>query len=731
MNKNTRNADPVQAFLTSLKCVRQAGPDQWMARCPAHDDEHASLSIARGRDGRALIDCKANCKTADVLKAVGMTMADLFPTSSPAGDRKPSPAARATAAKPEKKPKRVYKTPAEAFDDVARQVKGRFVDAWAYPGDGFRVARFALPEDGKTYRPIYRRGKGWAVGDPDGLLPLYRGDKLAGADDPVVVLEGEKCADAAGSIDLTAVTSAHGAGSAHKSDWRRLAGREVIIVLDHDDAGRKYAAEVAAILWALSPPAEVRIIDLPGLAEHEDFADWINADGPMGDKSAEEIVGAVLALAETVEPWKPKAILTAAMPVVTCLADVQPRPVEWLWPSRVPLGKLTLLAGDPGLGKSSITLDMAARVSRGMPWPDCPAEANEIGGVVLLGAEDDVADTVRPRLDAAGADVTRIVALQAVRRTDAETGEEREYPFDLRRDLPALEQAVANMGDCRLVIIDPISAYLGGADSHRNAEIRGLLAPLADLAARHGVAVVAVTHLRKGDGPALYRAMGSLAFIAAARAGYVVAKDTDDATGRRRLMLPLKSNLSSDQSGLAYRLDDSMSFNGQPVVAWEADPVEIDTDEALRFDRGRSAKASPELDEAQDWLAAELAEGPRPVKDILAHARRDGIAKRTLDRAKGEMGVLAEKSGFRGGWVWRLPNTEGDAGESGGDEGEDGAGGKDDDEEEDDDEDDEERQGPKGRYVATFAAGGNLGEFPKESGRSPPPNGPPRPKSAT
>lgn len=278
------------------------------------------------------------------------------------------------------------------------------------------------------------------------------------------------------------------------------------------------------------------------------------------------------ALAEKAEAVQPKVVQTATdqpiTPVLVCLADVQSRPVEWLWSGRIALGKVTLIAGDPGLGKSFVTLDLAARVSRGMPWPDAPTLSAPLGGVVLLSADDDLEDTIRPRLDAAGADVQRIKAIHAVRHNYKENP--RESVFSLATDLVALEAAIQATHGCRLVIIDPITAYLGATDSHKNAEIRGLLAPLAALAAKYHVAIVLVTHLNKsGNGPAVYRTIGSIAFAAAARAVWGVVKDKDNE--RRRLMLPVKNNLAADALGLAYSIEP-YGINGGPVVAWESKP---------------------------------------------------------------------------------------------------------------------------------------------------------------
>jgi len=347
-----------------------------------------------------------------------------------------------------------------------------------------------------------------------------------------------------------------------------------------------------------------------------------------------------------------------SVPVLVNLSTVQPMPVNWLWPGRIAIGKLTLLAGDPGLGKSFITLDFAGRVSCGAGWPDAPELRSEPAGVVLLSAEDDLADTIRPRLDAAGAKADRIAALHAVRRYD-ETGAERAGTFNLADDLQALELAIGQVPNCRLVILDPISAYLGGeVDSHRNSDIRALLSPLADLAARRGVAVLAVTHLRKGEGPSMYRATGSLAFVAAARAVYVVARDKEDLTGERRFMLPVKNNLGADRNGLAYRL--STDAGAVPCVEWERDPVTMTADEALEparkrlDDDGDSARK-----EAADWLRAALADGPVPAAEIIRRAKADGLCKRTLDSAKGALGVRSRKGHETGAaWNWCLPDVE-------------------------------------------------------------------------
>ena len=338
-------------------------------------------------------------------------------------------------------------------------------------------------------------------------------------------------------------------------------------------------------------------------------------------------------------------------PNIVRLADVKPTAVQWLWPGRFALGKLSLLVGDPGLGKSFLTLDIAARVSRGAAWPDAPNEPNPAGGVVLISAEDDLADTIRPRLDAAGACIERINALESVNR-----GHATDAAFCLQRDLPALEQAVEATPGCRLVVIDPITSYLGSTDSHKNAEIRAVLKPLGDFAARHRLAVIVISHLNKSAGtPAMYRTMGSLAFTAAARAVWCVTKDKSDE--RRRLVLPVKNNLGTDDSGLAYRLE-TLSADGMPVVAWEAEPVRQSADDALAAERDDEGGGA--LAEAMDWLRHLLQANGGQLESgkIKAMAKSDGIAERTLRRAKDSLGVEAKPGRFGGPWAWTLPNAE-------------------------------------------------------------------------
>jgi hypothetical protein len=347
---------------------------------------------------------------------------------------------------------------------------------------------------------------------------------------------------------------------------------------------------------------------------------------------------------------QPETIEKSLGAVMVCLADVTPEPINWLWPGRIACGKVSMVAGDPGLGKSLVTLDIAARVTQGKRWPvdntPCP-----VGDVVLLSAEDDAADTIRPRLDAVGANVRRVHLLQAVYAV-SDDGNITMRSFSLRRDLNALDKVLTDKPDCALVIVDPISAYLDGTDSHNNADVRALLAPLGEIAARHKVAVVCVAHLNKGGQQnAMYRVTGSLAFVAAARSVLAVTKDQADPA--RRLVLPVKNNLGADTLGLAYRIHP---VNGLPVVEWEPEPVSVSIEEALAPTDTNEERSV--TDEAVDWLRGLLGDGPMKASDVQKEARQAGISDKALRRARKRLGIKPKKRQFSGGWEWALLGNE-------------------------------------------------------------------------
>jgi hypothetical protein len=327
------------------------------------------------------------------------------------------------------------------------------------------------------------------------------------------------------------------------------------------------------------------------------------------------------------------------------ISDVEPERVDWLWRGRIPKGKLTVLDGDPGLGKSAATLDLAARVSAGLDLPDgTPCEA---AGAVICSAEDGLADTIRPRLDTAGGDPSRVLSLATV--TDEE-GLQR--PISIPQDVPIIEEGIRRIGAV-LVVIDPLMAFFGSdIDSYKDQNVRRALAALASLGERTGAAIVIVRHLNKSGGKTpIYRGGGSIGIIGAARSGMMVGEDPDDEN--RRVLAPVKSNLAAPAPSLSFVLEEAE--NGAVRVRWLGE-TEVAATDLLSAPREEDSSA---LGEARNFLVDLLQDGPVPYAEVEAAAEQAGITMRTVKRAKKDLGVESHRegeSGRQGGgrWVWSL-----------------------------------------------------------------------------
>jgi AAA domain len=316
-------------------------------------------------------------------------------------------------------------------------------------------------------------------------------------------------------------------------------------------------------------------------------------------------------------------IATGRKPLAQCMADVQPQEVDWLWYPYFPRGFLTSVEGDPGVSKSTLMCEVAARISRGEPLPG-QADRRAPQNVLMLSAEDSLSVTLHQRLVAQDADLTRVFA--------------REEPFALDQAwLKRLSDEIRRTHPA-LVILDPIVAYMDGhLDIHRANAVRSVLAPLAGIAAAHHCAIVIVRHLSKARHPqALHRGIGSVDFTAAARSALLVAPDK--ANDQRRIMAHTKCNLAPLGPSLCYRISDGkLMWAGQSTV--RAD------------DLGKAGGTKQA--QAEDFLVELLAEGAVTHARVLEEATKSGITERTLDRAKKALGVRSMQS--RDGWSWALP----------------------------------------------------------------------------
>lgn len=328
------------------------------------------------------------------------------------------------------------------------------------------------------------------------------------------------------------------------------------------------------------------------------------------------------------------------------LSEVEAKPVEWLWPGYFPRGALCLIDGDPCLGKSFFTLDLAARVSAGKILPT--GERATSGGVVLLSYEDDPGVTIRPRLEAMGADLNRVILLEGIR-------DEKNHPrLPCVADISAIREAVRSV-DARLVVVDPLMAALPGAvDSHSDQNIRSVLAPLSKLAQETGATVLVVRHLNKsGGGNALYRGGGSIGIVAAARAAFMVGKDPKD--DKKRILAATKLNIALEPPSLAYRIE--VNAEGEPFLSWEGQSELSARD--LLTPEAEPKRRPLKRDMAADFLLEILSEEAEVLQTkIESEGRKRGISEGTLKRAKTELSesgtpiYIRRIGGKHGHWVW-------------------------------------------------------------------------------
>jgi len=565
-------------FLLLLKDVKPEKNGQYKALCPGHDDRNRSLSVKQA-DGKLLVKCFAGCETADILKSLNLEAKDLFLNS-----HKP---------KPEQK----------------------VIEA-VYHYAGFEVVR-TRPKGFYQRRPD---GKGGYINNLRGTPTLYHADELPeaiAAGTPIFIPEGEKDVDRLRSEGFKAICNPMGAGKWRDSYSQALKGADAVIIPDNDGPGRDHASQVAKSCYGIAK--RIRVLELP--SDSKDVSDWLGNGGDI--EQLKQLVNAC----PDYEPPTDEAVRLRRM------ADVKAESVNWLWQSYIPRGKVTLLEGDPGIGKSWVSLAIATAVTLGKGLPG--QEPTEPANVVIASAEDGLGDTIRPRLDAMGADVSRIFAVDGA--------------LTLNENGFALLEAYLERVKPALLIIDPLVAYLGaGVDIHRANETRAVMAQLARLAEKFDVAILAVRHLTKGGmSKAIYRGLGSIDFTAACRSVLLAGCDIENP--QNRALVHIKSNLTPAGPSIGYELRDGGFY-------WTGESS-LTAAQILAADNGTGTS---ELDEAIAFLKDELADGSVPAKDVYRDAESMGIARRTLERAKAQVGIITRRQGEKGKrgsgvWVWELP----------------------------------------------------------------------------
>lgn len=328
-----------------------------------------------------------------------------------------------------------------------------------------------------------------------------------------------------------------------------------------------------------------------------------------------------------------------AGPHLITLAEVEPERIEWIWAARMARGKLNIVAGEPGLGKSTVAMDILARLTAGTPLPDGEVPTTP-ETVLYVTDEDGIADTLRPRMEAAGADLDRVHTVV-------------DGTLTVPDDVTVLEGYIADVG-AGVAVLDPLSAfYSPEVNSWRNADVRRALRPVTKMTERTRCALTGIEHTTKdAKKAAIHRVQGSVGVIGATRVALAVGRDPDDES--RCVLAPLKSNLAAPAPALAYRIVEVAP--GVAGVEWLG---ESEHDAARIWSLPDTAEERGEVDRAADFLEAVLAEGPTPTKDVNREAEEMGLSTRTLRRARVRLGVLSERVGGvgrEGQWMLRLPD---------------------------------------------------------------------------
>lgn len=438
-------------------------------------------------------------------------------------------------------------------------------------------------------------------------------------------------------------------GQVTKLMREKFSEAKIVVCADDDFRTDGNPGMVSATAAARVASAQMAVpvfgIDRPDNAT--DFNDLGCIHGP---KAIKDCIDAAVATAQQPTPsgGEPMAGLV-------CAATIRPEPINWLWNEWLAAGKLHILAGAPGAGKTTVALAFAATISSGGRWPD--GSRATPGDVLMWSSEDDPKDTLVPRLTAMGANLARIYFIQSASDRNGTRS------FDPATDIGQLLAAIKHFSILpSLLIVDPIVSAVAG-DSHKGSETRRSLQPLVDLGAAKGCAVLGISHFSKGTAgrDVVERVTGSLAFGAFARLVYAAAKMPDD-QGGGRFIARAKSNLGPDGGGYKYELQQLALPNQPQIVAssllW-GDAMEGNARDILaQAEVTEDMDTKTQTDEAQDWLRDLLIDGPVKAIDATKKAHAAGISAKSLRAARERLGIKPRKMAYTGGWMWSLLPTQ-------------------------------------------------------------------------
>jgi putative DNA primase/helicase len=598
--------------------LTRRGREHW-ALCPFHDEQTPSCAV---NAEKGLYHCHGCGAGGDVLDfAMALHHVD-FPEAvrMVAGESAPTPAAEP------KEPRRLLRTtrydvPHASEPIVASHVRKDY-------------------SDGKKEMWWERDGRSGLQGLPLADLALHGADEIGNAD-VVLLVEGEKAREAAHELGIPAVGTVTGAsGTPGDASLLPLVGKRIVLWPDNDDDGRRHMDRIAERLTALGQPAEkIQVVVWKDAPPKGDVADVIATGASVDDvralmNAAPQWIASTAASAARVVESK----TGASRLVIRTMSGIEPKETDWLWKRWIPRGKLGLLAGLAGDGKSTLLAQIAAIGSVAGPWPD-GTPAPLFRTLFMLG-EDALDDTLRPRLDLHGANADHVFAIETVLDTD---GHHRF--FNVEKHLPLLEEAI---GDYRIdfLCIDPLTTITPGTDRNAEGDTRDSLTPLVKLADRLNVATFGIAHVGKpspGNRTAAQRILGATAIHALARVILMTAQGDDD----RMVLGVVKSNLAMKPDPLLWtRAEDG-------PITWHG----VSDENVEDLLQGAVSKAP--CADAEGFLRELLTAGSMASSDVERQAKTAGISWRTLRRAADDLGVEKwREGGADGHWRWRLPDGQ-------------------------------------------------------------------------
>lgn len=700
--------------------LQKRGVD-WVGRCPVHGEKTPSFHVTKSKGFAYCYGCGAHFDAVSFLmemegidfrtacERLSGNMSFIPKLSTPPGPPLPP---RITSKPPTDAP-----TPSMSLQHIGEPthifpLKDRDGSLIAYE------ARYADPEN-KSRMWTWGAKPGdkprWACGQPSDPRPLYGLDRLdlLPDDAPILITEGPKKADAGHRLlgsEFVSMSITGGANRVKNHDYTPLVARTVLLWPDADkhicnsttlagavgcgvgdiipyehQPGPRAMYFMAEILHDLG--CKVRLVNVQGetpsgwdIADAEvqgwsrevtlkwlegRIRDYVPSPNRADERSSLWVNSRVKESGRTPGPFGPRTPPGAEQEQKSSLlwdmfSNIKMRPITWLWKDRIASGKISLLVGDPGLGKSQTCASICSVVTTGGLWP-VDRTSCEKGSVILLSSEDDPYDTIKPRLVAAGADTGRVARIRGVEFHSQEDDAPAQRVFSVTDDLAKLITLMDEIGNVRLLIVDPISAYMGSADSYKNSEVRGMLDPLINLAQQRNFGVLLISHLTKGRsaGSPLMSVQGSVALPALARNVWGITKDPDEP--ERRLFMDMKNNLAKARSGLSFTIlpaeveSEDEDFPGTietSMVVWEGEAVTMSTEEAFEG----NLEEREEKKEAREFLKMVLSHGPVPSKELEKDAHEAGYNMQMLHRLKKGMGIEVKRMGR--GWCWELEGAK-------------------------------------------------------------------------